>query len=424
MNLIINLFVCIITLIITIVIHRGFLYPITFAYRVMLGIYIGLVIYDPYGKTSSIYLVSLIIFLAGYMLQKLINATMKKKKKYIYNVDKIEKFNEKTDKILEVFSFFIVGFIIYHFLVGGIPIFSSNLEVNRFNFTNSGLFGIPARMYQFGIQFLIIYASVYYEKRKTNKIKRLVIMLWIVMIISRILAGFKSGLVEVATLYFFVSVFINKPINIVHIFFKFKYLIIVLGIIIFAFYTVMNYETMKGLRFEEYIYYFLERLTVIPAIPGWLVLSNSVNYYSENLFIINDILYFISKYTSIGNYKYTLFPLDKIVSSQIYGTTLSHSNFIVPVTVGGFAQLYIDFKLLALVIFFIFGQIYCLMLDKSRDRGKSVLRRSSYGFGIIFLTEFITKGGLGYLIVNYIFLMIIFMIMLITSKQIVKILYK
>ena len=50
-------------------------------------------------------------------------------------------------------------FIFYHYLMVGIPLFSSDIDVSRFSSNNSGLFGIPSRIAVYG-PYIILYSSI------------------------------------------------------------------------------------------------------------------------------------------------------------------------------------------------------------------------------------------------------------------------
>ena len=417
MNITLACIISIIVLIISLVVHNGFLYPVTICMATVIGTFLGLTILDSQGNVVYLFLLSIVAFILGYIFQVLIT----KNKNFIGKKINNGKIGRNEVKVIKLFWIIIIGLVIYHFLVGGIPILSQNVEVERFNFTGSGLFGIPGRMYQFGLPFLLILLSIYLECSGDEKIKKLLIISWVVMITSRLITGFKSGLVEVLILYIFTRCISNRPINIINLMGNIKYIVIVLIIGFVGFFLTKSYDSLGIYNLNDFIKYFFERSTVIQAQPAYIVLSGSILYYSKNPFIINDLLYFISKYLKIGNFDNIVFPLDKIVSSQLYGTPLNLDSFIVPVTVSGFPQIYIDLGIWSLFAFFVVGQAYYYLIYKAKSRNINYFRRALFGLGIFFMTEFITKGGLGYLVVNYILLSLLFIFIFKICRFIIKI---
>ena len=81
-------------------------------------------------------------------------------------------------KTLVAFAGVISFFVAYHFIVGGVPLLSADVELARFNFSGSGLFGIPGRMYLFGLPFLVTYASYVAARDPDANVLRLRNLLW------------------------------------------------------------------------------------------------------------------------------------------------------------------------------------------------------------------------------------------------------
>lgn len=391
----------------SIIVHKGKIYPIFITIFTLSTTLIGYIILDK-GIIWVLYMVSIILFFIGYVI--IILSFKKKVNLYELNNSNIS-FN-----FIFIFSIVIIIFVFYHFIIGGIPIFSSNLEVKRFDFSSSGLLGIPGRMYLYGLPFLLTYVSIYYQKSKKNKkIKQLLYVIWITFIVSRIFAGFKGGMIEVIVDFIFIKALTDKPLNINKLIFSMKYFISILIAIIFAFLISNMYGTIKILTFNDKIVYLINRMTILQAYPGYFIMSGLFKYKSNLPVFLNDMLYFLNKYFKMKIFN--LFPLDLTVSASIYGTPLSNSSFLVPVTIGAFPYLFLDIKYFAVLTMFFIGMLYAYITIYSKFN-KKIFKSSSIVFLIFFLNDFITKGGLAYCLINYIAVLLILKIFEIASKMI------
>src|SRR5439155_18948606 len=108
----------------------------------------------------------------------------------------------------------VVAGTLAHFAVGGIPLLSSNVEIARLDVTASGLLGIPGRIYLFGIP-LALAACLRGERIGSRAAfstwqSRLLLATFV---ISRILSGFKSGLLEVVVITLLIYVASGHSMN-------------------------------------------------------------------------------------------------------------------------------------------------------------------------------------------------------------------
>jgi hypothetical protein len=168
----------------------------------------------------------------------------------------------------------------------------------------------------------------------------------------------------------------------------------------FALFLAGSYSTLQdtGVSGLEYLWL---RSTDIAAEPGYLVLTGGVLLPSgiENS-LVNDLMYYIPKYAGIDSNAVS-FPFVQVVSSWIYGTSLSVDSFIVPVTIGAFPSLAHDFGLaLGLGMYALLGVVY-FWLEGTAHRTNSNTRYAAAVVALLGLSTYIAKGDLIYNLLNW-----------------------
>lgn len=371
------------------------------------------------NSSWMIYLGNIIIFMLGYFSFRFILGTNMK-----LNIEEIGNdltktgFNVKDHTTHIIFVTIIIMFTMYHFIVGGIPILSNSIEVDRFAFSSSGLFGIPGRIFLFGLPFILIYVS-YYDKQINNSYsKKLKIIVWIAFILFKLLSGFKGAILDIIILFVFIKAFLNQPLKVKNIF-TFRSVLLLFSGVIFAAFISSFYSSLSLNGLEDIFKYLLARLTQIAAEASYYVINNLHFFESPYSYQYNDFAYFINKYfhiQMIGDRE--VFPIDKIVSSMLNNTPLSEYNFIVPVTVGAFAGLVLDFGIIGGYFgMFLIGSIYYYLFINCL-KAKSPFKGASLGIILYQFHVYILNGGLVYTLINT-SVIILFLFMLKILSQII-----
>ncbi|SHP75672.1 Uncharacterised protein [Mycobacteroides abscessus subsp. abscessus] len=364
------------------------------------------------------YFFSIISFISGYFFV----IFFLRKSKYEHNI----KFPHKNNKLIyvdKVFITLVLLLVFYHFVVGGIPLLSNNVEIDRFSFNSSGLGGIPSRMVLFGLPFIVIYATILNKRYKNLFPNKYLIIIWCLFFIFKILSGFKGVIVEIVYFSLFVFAIKGEAVSIRKLI-SFKYFLYIGIAILFAGFMSLKYTSLGLNTLESVINYLALRLTVMPAEPGYFAINNinTLNYWGSPL--LNEFIYFIEKYSKIQLTISNEFPIDMIVSSNIYNTALNYSNFIVPVTVGGYAVFYLSFGLyLSFFVMFIAGFIYKFLLIKV-NVVRSPFTAAVFGLIIYRMHIFILSGGFWYFVINTFATVVILSTLWFIAYQIVSILSK
>ncbi|MEJ9151431.1 O-antigen polymerase [Bacillus smithii] len=424
-TLILTITIMLVTLL-AIVVENKKLTPLVINIISMLPITVGYYLLGIDQKNQAVWILCLfstISFLLGYSFFKLV---VKRKDNYQVVQENIKDFNFNPLNYLhhQLFISVIIIMVIYHFLVGGVPILSSDVETKRFSFSSSGLFGIPGRFYLFGIPYMLIY-SMYYVKQVNNKAAyKMIIVAWIFFIVFKMLSGFKGVLVDITIFFAFSRACIGKPIRLMKIL-SFKSLLLIFGAFVFAGLISRLYPSLRLQNTNDVIIYLLARLTELPAQPGFYVLTHLNEFeQSRGFYFLGEISYFFDKYFHIKLLKdLETYPIDKIVSSIIYKTPLSDDNFIAPVTVGAFPGLVLYFGItfayfIMYWIGFFYAWIYYSALQANDPFKGAVLGLTLYEINI-----YITNGGLIYLIINLTVMFIILYLLKILCSLLARLIY-
>ena len=245
----------------------------------------------------------------------------------------------------------------YHFAQVGLPILQPNVEISRFNFTGSGLFGLPGRVVLFGVP-IVTYLAVAYARGTGSSIRRPGAILgaaMLLLIATELVLGFKSGIAVVITILLVAVVLAWGPPKAVRA--AFTLAIPIAAAVFFAVMVSGLYGTFVESN-QPAVAYLIERSTVIAAIPGYEVLAGGIVMPSgETNSLVNDAEYYVPKYLGLGP-RANRFPFELVVSASIFGTSLTDNSFIVPVTVGAFASLLWDFGQLGFLFYMVLGVVF------------------------------------------------------------------
>lgn len=303
---------------------------------------------------------------------------------------------------------------LYHLVASGIPIFSSQIETARFDFTSSGLFGIPGRMYLFGVNISWIFAAVNAEARGVRWRKygpwRLAT---IFLSVSAILSGFKGELLSLALTFMALYTIISgSRLTLGGVIRRYWWA----GVIAIAYFAAIaalypSYSSPEGSVFGR----FFERLTVVPAIVAQYALDGFV-YFPPGNPIASDFVYFTHKY--VGGELPGTYSFERAVSASIIGANPASDAWTTPVTVGAFPELLLSVgPALAIVALLLVGIALSVGESSSRVSTSGLVLRAIAG---LFFASWIVKGGFVYYLFNLsavtLFLLLVGQVALLLSK--------
>lgn len=289
-------------------------------------------------------------------------------------------------------------FTFYHLIRIGIPIFSKSIEISRFNISSSGFFGIPGRMYLFGVMFGWIVATLNARIRMVRLTRDFAWWVSIVNIIgSSLLSGFKGELVNYLVLMVCCFGLISRNLQISIIDMVRRYWGISLIALSYFFWVASKYNSYKSTDRSLPLQMF-DRLTRRAAEPGVFVIDQlTLSPYVRS--IGDDLSYFLSKYSASSTPD--MIPFEKIVATKIYGwDQLLNSSFYAPVTIGIAPEMLyflgpaIACGIIPTICFFLFQTM------KMHKGG--LLRSSAVCILAIYSYKILLKGGFVYHTINYV----------------------
>ncbi len=285
--------------------------------------------------------------------------------------------------------------VIWHFSIAGLPVLSSSVEVTRFDFTSSGLFGIPGRMVLFGTEISWIFISAFLTSRgvpwRSSTVWR-----WSTALLvgSSLVAGFKGGLAGTAlTMSCTFFMFNKSSFSFAYVAKKFWWVIV--SVIIYFFAIGSTYTTYKS-RDLSLFEQLLERANTGSAEAGVIVLDGNFPKVGVNFFEL-DWSYFATKY--FGGLTDGMFTFEQLISSTLYRTPLDSGYFVVPVTVGALPYLVAAFgPALALLSLFSLGVLMKKLLTSDFTNPYAM---TAAAVGLLMCLDFLSKGSLVYTVLNH-----------------------
>ena len=298
------------------------------------------------------------------------------------------------DTFATALALFVIAGTVVHFAIGGVPLMSSNVEIARFDITASGLFGVPGRIYLFGIPLAL--AACLRAERVSDKDAfsswqtRLIL---ITFAVSRILSGFKSGLVEVVVTTLIVYFASGHSINRKHLL---QFLAAFGVALAFGFAVGATYNTYRERGLMAAL---VDRISFQTSDPAAVVLAHADFHDFGSNSIVVDAAYFTNRYFHIGDQQ--PFSFSQIVSSRVTGTPLSPDRYFVPVTTTAIAEQIYDFGIpLACVTLALTGYI----MNSAERLARRVVKPHTFLMAVTIVLgafEYVSKGGLVYAIYNW-----------------------
>lgn len=278
----------------------------------------------------------------------------------------------------------------YHFAVGGVAVFSQQVETQRFNFEASGALGAPSRLALYGMPLMAL--VVLAARRRVPR--SLVIATLSAYAITSLALGFKSALadVTVTALVAWSCTGALRPKA------QFRTILAAAAASLLAATAIgQRYGTLQASGGVS-LNYLWERLTFIAAEPGWQALAQASAITQGRSAVLMDLKYFAGRYLRLPMGQD--FPLDLTVSSVITHTPLSGHSFLVPVTVGG--ATYLSLSMGAVLAGFALAGIGWIWARAAARLGAAVRLRQMFVSAALLhgLRIFILNGGGVYVAIN------------------------
>ncbi|MBO3088806.1 hypothetical protein [Cellulomonas dongxiuzhuiae] len=285
---------------------------------------------------------------------------------------------------------------VYHLTAVGIPLFSDNIEVDRFDFTSSGLLGIPGRMFLFGVQLSWVVAAVGATQAQVRW-HRYGPWIWSTsfLAITSLLGGLKSGAIAFVTVILIAGTIIvqRRPrmLDLVR-----RYWLLGIGAVAYLIAVTAIYPTYANQQ-RPLLGLLIDRVTVGSATPKLIALERSGAVPVPAGGPLADFYYFMLRYT--GQDTTGLYSVERAISASMIGVDPASDAWTTPVTVGGAPELIFFFGLpTTLVIAFLLGVVIARLYRLRQPTARTLILAA--GFGLL-LNTWKSRGGLAYYTLNY-----------------------
>ena len=307
----------------------------------------------------------------------------------------------KTGLSVLLLALIVVLFVCYHFSASGVPLFSDDVETERFDFTSSGLFGIPGRMFLFGLPFVVLLVSMATGRRLARVPRWLSPVIWAAYVSAGLLGGFKGGLVTVLGTMLLARTVLSRPLSIRHVAAGWRAMVIFAALLSCAIIS-LRYKSLGLASPRDVLPYLAMRATTSAAAPGHLAIVRYGIDGSGGEQFLGDVGYFMGKYLPFaGSDPAPGLPFDKQMSAALYHTPISPGAFIVPVTVGAFPELVVNVGVI--IAFFgmgLLGVLFAHLVSQAR-RCTSLFRAATLAFAVYLLQIYLLNGNLVYTVCNF-----------------------
>jgi hypothetical protein len=395
---VLTIFILLLILAITLWAESGKLTPLALTSLNLTPVLVGYAQFDAKdgSNTALLYCGAFGCLVAGYLLFRLWKP-MRVRPIHISNRNGLA--STRTSG-LRVFVYLIIGLAAYHFAFSGIPVLSEDVERVRFDFTSSGFYGIPGRMFLFGLPFAVLLVTVAAGRKLTRVSRRLLYFVWSAYAIASLLAGFKGGLINVLMTMLLARTLIGAPISCFRLATGWRS-VVVLGALAYCVAISLRYKSLGLSGPGDVMPYLAARMTTIAAAPGRLVFLRFGSEGTGGQQFAGDITYFLSKYMPFVSLEgASSLPLDKTISAALYHTPISDDAFIVPVTIGAFPELVANYGApVASAAMFLVGVLLCYLVRQAQTC-VSALKSAVAAFTVYMLQIYVPNGNLIYTLFN------------------------
>jgi hypothetical protein len=340
---------------------------------------------------GNLVLLAPLFLVLGFMLGKLF-----KPREFEYFEAREEKHHGTELQIMvAVFS----CFALYHFYVTGITLLKNDIETARFDFSASGLLGIPSRSFLYAIPILALYSAIFFEK----KISKITYILWVVFLLTQIFGGFKGGLFTVFESLIFAIILRARMSS------SKLLLVISAGLVASIVYVILvgsSYQTLASGTLD--LGYIAFRTTEQAAESGHLALAmQEMLSLQIGPAFWHDLSVLFGKYSSGAA---TMLTVESIVSATLSGVRPEVGNFIVPVTLGGPVYFLLTGGPALLMVGMLLIGLALTILIRRLKTEQSLMARLGAITVIEGLRIFLLNGNGAYLAINLAFTFVLFFV--------------
>lgn len=273
----------------------------------------------------------------------------------------------------------------YHYAIVGLPIFSDNIDMARFQQRESGLFGIPSRFAVYFPSLILITSVLLYQSKNIGK---KTFIFWILVSLFFFTAqGNKSSILSFVFVLLCTKRFWNFPVVSRKILITFM-----LTGIGFLYFTFGKYSTLADSGFLDYMIQRMTYISLDPIYTAFRAQGFNADAIASSI-IINDLTYPIAQV--LGS---DVSTFNTQLSRHIYG--FDSNQFSVPVTPSLLAYYKYEFGtfgsiIACLITGVIIGKIF---LKSTNCRNVGTL--SIFVFSEYQIYTGLTSGNLFYMILN------------------------
>lgn len=292
----------------------------------------------------------------------------------------------------------------YHYSVVGIPLFSSEIEIARFSAAESGFYGLPSRVVNYSIIFILLSLLIMKMYRFIGIRELLILSIFPVIVI--LFSGSKAALFVVVHFLLLTNRLRKTRLS------RTGIILLLISVLTYFAITFSLYETSVENSIFQYVF---DRLTIINADTfDYIVHTYKDIYpYGNGTGLINDFLYPLYKLAGQD-----VVTVNTLISSAFYNVPAS--RFTVPVTPSIFGYFYLEFgfiisAILTFVVGYAFMSFHCLANKKIVLWSKILVLYVEY---MLFIA--IASGNPIYVFINYSVGVVILLALLVVSKLVVQ----
>ena len=301
--------------------------------------------------------------------------------------------------------------VVVHFAVGGIPLFSPDVETARFQIANSGFFGLPSRAYLFGLPILLLaYSSLRDLSRRDRAI---LVTLVVTFVVSRLLGGLKSGLWEVTLVALLAHVVhvgsappvLSRPVV--------RRALLAVVAIAFAAYLGTQYATVHVRSTRGAADYLAARLTVGTVGAGiYAVEGHALDRDGSR--VLADFLYYADRYSAglpqkMGLFAPPAFDTSRLISTGSQSMAPDTTAYVSPVAPGLAPSLFLDWRWPG-VLLGMAAAGYVMRRLQWRALAVSGLQAGSWATAALVAVYVVTNGSLAYYSINFVVVAALYLI--------------
>lgn len=318
---------------------------------------------------------------------------------------------------LWVFATMVMGFVVYHYAVGGIPLMSPLIEQVRFDLTRSGMFGIPGRVTMFGTIFLVFLVASYRQLMWNDheRVQTLRLLVFVAVGIALLLTGMKSALIVLVEAILIAATYapIWKPEERVPLrrIVAYTALALLVVVVVAAVYAERRgVSTNAVVAVGRRIFYTSGR--AFHYVVSEFVPSNGL---SMGHWLWWDIRHALGLVHLGPTLPYTS---TQLISAGIHGRSLA--EFVVPTTINLFGYLYLECGVGGMVLLAAGAGVLCSWLYGLVFQTNTIMSRSVGFYVQLAMFSAITKGSVVYDVVNRAFSLAVAVTLLILAVGLVK----